>query len=113
MNSFKDYEEFKKKKEAFKLQCFFMYSCGFMLITTLILALLSYPLFLIFSSLKLSFVMFILLIVCILNNGRYVSYKEYKRGKKAMYAYLDKILENQHDSDDEINVMMKDFKKLK
>ncbi len=57
--------------------------------------------------------MFILLIVCILNNGRYVSYKEYKRGKKAMYAYLDKILENQHDSDDEIIVMMKDFKKLK
>lgn len=113
MNSFKQYEEFKIKKEAFKLQCFFMYSCGLMLFTTVLLAIFALPVFIIISCLKFSFIMFILLITCIIQHGSYITYNEYKRSKKVMYAYLDKILENSSDNDDEIIILMKDYKKFK
>ena len=113
MNSFKDYIEFKKKKEAFKLQCFLMGSCAVMLLTTLLFALLSFPLFTIIGTLKFSFVMFILLITCVLNNGKYITYREYKRSRKALYAYLDKILNESGDLDNEMLVIMKNCKKFK
>lgn len=113
MNSYKDYIEFKKKKEAFQQQCFLITLCGFLLISTIIMSLLSFPLYMIIGTLKTSFIVFIILLVAVIHNGCFISYREYRRRKKAMFVYLDKIIENDGDLDDEILLLLKKYKKFK
>ena len=113
MNICEEYTEFKKLRSIYRRQNFFMSMFFVFILLTILFAVFEFPIILTFITINSSFISFITVLIQIVKHVKYITYREYRKHHRRIYKYVEGLLNNESDLDNEMLVLLTDPKKFK
>lgn len=113
MNIIAEYCRFRRLRRIFLVQHTLLLTFLITALVTLLAAIISIPVFVNLLSVNLMFISGISLISCIFYHGEFMSYRKYQKRKKKIYDYIEHLLDNRSESDDEILVLLTNSKTIR